>query len=130
MWNVRLFNQTNRMGSSVTDFFTPEDFHRGPLSIGSSKIAAELANIKLSKQRVVYANEHCAGLEEAAWWPLSTYDREHGHNTTHRALLVNIQPVECAHDAVKGIINYGEYKDEYTCVDCNAKLKPTGWRVI
>jgi hypothetical protein len=109
-------------------FFKPEDFNLGA-DVGFVEVtsAALMANAKLERK-----GEKCFGSVISGGWQQDEDDRYH---QTHKALLINIEPiVKCEHPVEKIKKASPHYLDGhlahyYFFCDCGAKVKPKSFEV-
>ena len=111
------------MKSTNVKFFKPEDFKY--ISKELCEDAANCANAKLEREgEVVYNFQDSL---EYGWF------KEHKFNNTHKALVINIEPVvKCDHakEKVKRTIDYSynntSYKESWHC-ECGVEVSPTAF---
>lgn len=109
-------------------FFNAEDFAYSFEGRLTSTMARDLANAKLEREgRVVYGGKFCLGGE----WSFVSHNNVPPKTNTHKALLINIEPIEqCKHPAQKVIGMQGPgLIAEFKC-ECGVKVKPKGFEVI
>ena len=102
-------------------FFKPEDFQVALGEYGMGLQAANLANAKLEREgKVVYQ------YNKGPWSQTSLESFTGIKEQDHRALLINIEPIEkCTHpkEKVNEIYDGGYPIGEFQC-ECGAKVKP------
>lgn len=106
-------------------FFTPEDFEPCSQTLTAAGMA-DRANTKIEKEgRVVYG-------DESYQTNLSNWDCQSDETTTHKALLICVEPIEkCTHPNEKVNIKTGGLETPliFKC-ECGAKVKATAFEEI
>lgn len=110
------------------NFFKPEDFDDIPINeTWDTSIVANRANAKLEREgTIVYGIlSHTIDASNTKW------DTNKIEVDTHKALLLNVEPIEkCKHDKNKLAFG-GVHNAEFTFrCDCGAKVKPTAFEEV
>jgi len=107
-------------------FFTPNDFryfHNGKLE---PVMACDLANAKLERQGISVTGYHYDSIDVAHNF---SSIKEFRSSTTHKALLINIEPIETCKHPIEKVTTRIDWQGRYKC-ECGFIVVPSGFKGI